>query len=443
MVRIRLDPQGTLLALQAQPLTNDKLETRNLKLETSHWAEPLLREANLSPSTLTPTAPKGPLPVYANSRIAYSATLHGQPIHIEAAEYNGRPVYFSISGPAGEERFQSVRTQRQIGVGINVYVWTIMSLGLILVGTVLAWRNYHSGRSDRSGAMRLAFTFTILGTIAWLLRAHHVSDLFQEYPQFQRGVGANLYRVCVVWIFYLALEPYVRRVWPEIVISWNRIITGKFFDPLVGRDILIGSTAGAITMVLHAIDMLIPRWLNFPAPMPDRVHATRMLASLGNFAALFSGALSAIFVALGLLLLIVILRMLLPTLTLRNKIIASTVFILFVVAGTARIEGIPPTNELPFFAAILDYLSHLDYLSLILQTIIAAIFLFILINHGLVALFFCLLIRSLLLDFPITHDFSVWYAKATIIPLLCITLILTTALYAALGGRSPITFRSP
>jgi hypothetical protein len=38
-----------------------------------------------------------------------------------------------------------------------------------------------------------------------------------------------------------ALEPYLRRRWPERIISWNRLLAGEFRDPLVGRDILIGS----------------------------------------------------------------------------------------------------------------------------------------------------------------------------------------------------------
>ncbi|MCL2648153.1 MAG: protein kinase [Phycisphaerales bacterium] len=445
MVRIRLDQQGTLIGLQAQPpfdAPSQPFANRSINPQApppADWYEKLLDETHLNAADLRPVPPQGALPVYARSRIAYDGTLNSEKIHVEAAEYQGRPVFFSISGPAGEERFLSVKTQRQIGVGINIYVWTTISVCLLIVGAFLVWRNYHSGKGDRVGALRLAFAFAIMGTVAWLLRAHHVFDLFQEYPQFQRAVGANLFRVGVVWIFYLALEPYVRRIWPEIVISWNRVIAGKWFDPLVGRDILIGATAGSLSMLLHALDMLIPRWLGLAAPMPDLVHASRMVASLNNFSALFSGALSAIFVALGLLLLIVVLRM-----ALRNKIAASIVFILLVIAGIARIEGAtyhdPP---LPLFASFLEYAWRFDYISICVQAIVACIFLFILIRHGLVALFFCLLVRSLLLDFPITHDFAAWYAKATVVPLLCILLILLTGFYATLGGKSPITLRSP
>ncbi|MCL2641510.1 MAG: serine/threonine protein kinase, partial [Phycisphaerales bacterium] len=416
MVRIRLDPQGTLIALQAQPtLTDTKII--NPPPPPPNWYHNLFAAANLNIADLQPTPPQDPLPVYATTRVAYAGTLNNELVHIEAAECNGKPVFFSITGPAGEERFQAINTQRQIGVGIDIHVWTIMIICLIAVASVLAWRNYRSGKCDRDGAMRVAFVFAIFGLIAWAFRAHHVFNIFHQYPQFQRAFGATLYRAAVIWIFYLALEPYVRRIWPEIIISWNRLLAGKYFDTLVGRDILIGATAGTISMLLHTFDMLIPRWLGLTPPLPDLVHASHMVASLNNFSALFNGILSAIFVALGYLLIILILRFLLPKITLRNKIIASSIFILIVTIGLARLT--PP-----------------DTISLAIQAIVAAIFFFLLIRHGLVALVACLYIRSLLMDFPITYDFSVWYAQAAIIPLLVILFIFFIAFYTALGGRS-------
>jgi hypothetical protein len=42
--------------------------------------------------------------------------------------------------------------------------------------------------------------------------------------------------------FYLALEPYIRRTWPELLVSWARILSGEFTDPLVGRDLIFGNS---------------------------------------------------------------------------------------------------------------------------------------------------------------------------------------------------------
>ena len=35
------------------------------------------------------------------------------------------------------------------------------------------------------------------------------------------------------WLYYLALEPYVRRLWPQALISWSRVLAGRVRDPLV------------------------------------------------------------------------------------------------------------------------------------------------------------------------------------------------------------------
>ena len=55
--------------------------------------------------------------------------------------------------------------------------------------------------------------------------------------------GAALYSAASVWVFYIALEPHVRRAWPECLISWARLLSGRILDPIVGRDVLFGIAA--------------------------------------------------------------------------------------------------------------------------------------------------------------------------------------------------------
>ncbi len=47
-----------------------------------------------------------------------------------------------------------------------------------------------------------------------------------------------------MWLLYIALEPYVRRNWPQTIISWTRLVSGRLRDPLVGRDIVSGILLG-------------------------------------------------------------------------------------------------------------------------------------------------------------------------------------------------------
>ena len=58
----------------------------------------------------------------------------------------------------------------------------------------------------------------------------------------------------VLWVIYLALEPYMRRRMPELLIGWARLLEGRFRDPRVGRDVLIGALFGtAVALVIHVV----------------------------------------------------------------------------------------------------------------------------------------------------------------------------------------------
>jgi hypothetical protein len=45
---------------------------------------------------------------------------------------------------------------------------------------------------------------------------------------------------------YLGLEPYVRRSWPRVLVGWTRLVRGRWRDPLVGHDLLVGLALGFV-----------------------------------------------------------------------------------------------------------------------------------------------------------------------------------------------------
>src|SRR5262249_12075059 len=56
------------------------------------------------------------------------------------------------------------------------------------------------------------------------------------------------------WLAYVSFEPYVRRLWPHALVSWTRMLLGRFRDPLVGRDVLAGILGGVIlggALIVH------------------------------------------------------------------------------------------------------------------------------------------------------------------------------------------------
>jgi serine/threonine-protein kinase len=64
---------------------------------------------------------------------------------------------------------------------------------------------------------------------------------------------------------YLAIEPFVRKRWPHALIGWNRILEGRWKDPLVGRDLLVGvlfaaglSLIRTATLLLEVMSPMLP-----------------------------------------------------------------------------------------------------------------------------------------------------------------------------------------
>jgi hypothetical protein len=57
-------------------------------------------------------------------------------------------------------------------------------------------------------------------------------------------------------MLYMALEPYVRRHWPQAIISWSRLVAGRLRDPLVGRDVLWGVALGVVWSVVVSLGYL-------------------------------------------------------------------------------------------------------------------------------------------------------------------------------------------
>jgi len=69
-------------------------------------------------------------------------------------------------------------------------------------------------------------------------------------------------------LFYIALEPYVRRLWPESLVSWSRLLMGRFRDPLVGRDLLMGmATLGLLSAGLSWLGGLARQYSGIPNPL--------------------------------------------------------------------------------------------------------------------------------------------------------------------------------
>ena len=108
---------------------------------------------------------------------------------------------------------------------------------------LVAWRNHKAGRTDLRGAARLGAGVCGCSLISWGVTAHHVPTHEYLAPLF-RALSSALTVGILAAVLYMAMEPFIRRRWPESLISWTRVLSGRIRDPLVGGHVLVGAAVG-------------------------------------------------------------------------------------------------------------------------------------------------------------------------------------------------------
>jgi hypothetical protein len=89
-----------------------------------------------------------------------------------------------------------------------------------------------------------------------------------------------------MYLLYLGLEPFVRKLWPSMLVTWTRVLTGRLRDPLIGRDALLGVAAGATFALVALMRYFTAAWLGRPAPPPNLTEFGALLGLRGMLATL-------------------------------------------------------------------------------------------------------------------------------------------------------------
>ncbi len=154
------------------------------------------------------------------------------------------------------ERPPTTPTQRIAGFTVGA-----VSAVSVLIALFLTRRNRRLGRGDTKGATRLAGFLFALSMLEWLMSAHHVPSIELETQSLLIATAGGMLFAAIAAVLYLAVEPYVRRRMPELMIGWARVLEGRFRDPRVGRDVLVGAVlGGASALLVHASNAL-PTWI--------------------------------------------------------------------------------------------------------------------------------------------------------------------------------------
>jgi hypothetical protein len=158
--------------------------------------------------------------------------------------------------------------------GTGTSQWAAIGAGLILMmlpigAGLLARHHLRTGRGDRRGAMTLAVFVFFLSMALWFVGTDHFASPGAEANRFIVAIGMALFDGAMLFAVYLAVEPYVRRAWPVVLITWARIATSASRrDPLVGRDLVIGTVLGLLLSALSSAYNVIPALFGQPEPLP-------------------------------------------------------------------------------------------------------------------------------------------------------------------------------
>ena len=167
-----------------------------------------------------------------------------------------------------------------IPVVMNIVLVTALMLGCAF----FARRNIAAGRGDRKGAFRIMVFVSAVGLLDWLTGAHLTGSANELFNRFMDNLGDAVFLGVFLYVIYLALEPFIRRRMPQLLISWSRLLAGKFRDPLVARDALLGLASGTLMVASIRVVQALPWWFDIKGMVPSPAQRS----VLGDFSLAFS-----------------------------------------------------------------------------------------------------------------------------------------------------------
>ena len=334
MVRLVLDATGRLVRLDVRAWLPAATIGSGSAAETNPDWTRLFAAAGLDSSLFSPVEPRQIPPMAFDTSLAWTGRYSAdrpEEVRVEAAFWRGRPVFLEVG-----ELGSAPESAQGASAG------NLASLAFILVvligSSLAARRNLRLGRGDRSAAAKLGIAGFAIVTARWAIEAHHVARPWETAMLFN-ALSWALFVGAALWLLYIAIEPQVRRNWPDALISWTRFQAGLFGNPLVASHVLIGITAAEAFewLVHHPVRLLI-------AAPPD---ASAFLDGVSSPAEFVMGRLnagvSAIFFGMGFVLLVVLLRLLVRKLWLADTLACLALSLLGLgYSVTASIGRSPP-----------------------------------------------------------------------------------------------------
>ncbi|MET0625877.1 MAG: serine/threonine-protein kinase [Pyrinomonadaceae bacterium] len=409
MADVRLDTEGRLVEFSVVPPEVE--EPGGASAAEPDWAL-LFAEAGLDLAKFSPTQPRWTPPSFADRRAAWEGVFPLQPetpLRVEASGYRGRPVAFKLVAPWSKPyRMQPYLTDPGLQ-RLLMFIFAVF-VALLLVGAWLARRNFRMGRGDRRGATKLALFVFSAHLVSRLVGASHVPTFFGEVGVLYSAVKPALFFAALLWLLYIALEPYVRRRSPHRLISWTRLLAGDWRDPLVGRDVLVGVLLGIWMNLFSWLAEVTARWLGIPPDLQGIQPDT--LLGVSGIAPIFLGLQPAVALLHGL----------------------GFVFMLFLLSRLLRGERRAAFGAWALFITAISLGGSHPYV-LLFSGALAACYIFVASRFGLLAIAVAQFVFFMVEFYPWTTDPSAWYAGVTLFAASVIVALAVYGFRVSLAGR--------
>jgi predicted Ser/Thr protein kinase len=403
MVSIELTPEGRLRRFEAVPPAKEAAPAGAGAVD---W-KPLLAAAGVDMGQLKPAEPDWTPPTAYDARAAWTVDLPApvsRQARIEAAAYHGKPVYFRWVWPWSKPEAAEPPSPGWLAV---------LLLTIVAASVWMGSANLKCGRGDLRGARRLAYAAGAATFLSWLCLGHHVMA-GGELVLFARALEDALLTAFVSWGMYIAFEPWVRRHWPQILISWSRLLAGRLNDPVVGRDLLFSALAGVSYCLLISASMYLA--LRGGVAPVGNFRLDNLLGGRAVAGFYFQHVLWALRGALMMLMLLFVLRLIL-----RKEWLAAVAFVIILTAS--RYSGAGDQVALTLGTYVLIY----------------ALLVAILLRQGLLATVITMFIIDATNSALSTRDVFAWYGLSSLVAGLLVAGTAVAGFRLSIGRRMRLT----